>query len=163
LWAVLCWLSILASTGKSVAEVVHDHWQRFGRSYYQRHDYEGLEVKAATEMVDALRGKLPNLKGATIADSHVMLADDFSYTDPVDKSRSDHQGIRILLDDGSRIVCRLSGTGTAGATMRLYVERYSKDGGTQSIDEVLAPLIQAAKDLLELRERLGADEPTIIT
>ena len=163
LWAVLCWLSILASTGKSVAEVVHDHWQRFGRSYYQRHDYEGLEVKAATEMVDALRGKLPNLKGATIADSHVMLADDFSYTDPVDKSRSDHQGIRILLDDGSRIVCRLSGTGTAGATMRLYVERYSKDGGTQSIDEVLAPLVQAAKDLLELRERLGRDEPTIIT
>ncbi|HKC66020.1 MAG TPA: alpha-D-glucose phosphate-specific phosphoglucomutase [Pyrinomonadaceae bacterium] len=163
LWAVLCWLSILASTRKAVAQVVQDHWQRFGRSYYQRHDYEGLEAKAANEMMDALRTKLPNLKGTTIANSQVTLADDFSYTDPVDGSRTDHQGIRILLDDGSRIVCRLSGTGTAGATMRLYVERYRKDSETQPIDQVLAPLVQAAKDLLELSERLGRDKPTIIT
>ena len=163
LWAVLCWLSILASTRKSVSEVVRDHWQRFGRSYYQRHDYEGLEVKAVTEMMDALRSKLPNLKGATIADSRVTLADDFSYTDPVDGSRSEHQGIRILLYDGSRIVCRLSGTGTAGATMRLYVERYRNDGGSQAVDEMLAPLVQSAKDLLELSHRLGRDKPTIIT
>ena len=104
----------------------------------------------------------PN-SGATIADSRVTLADDFSYTDPVDGSRSEHQGIRILLYDGSRIVCRLSGTGTAGATMRLYVERYRNDGGSQAVDAMLAPLVQSAKDLLELSKRLGRDKPTIIT
>jgi phosphoglucomutase len=163
LWAVLCWLSILAATRKPVAEVVREHWQRFGRSYYQRHDYEGLEVTPATQMVDALRDKLPTLAGATLAGSHVAQADDFSYTDPVDGSVSAHQGIRILLEDGSRVICRLSGTGTQGATLRLYVERYLKDGGEGDIAEVLTPLAQAARELLELRERFGSDEPTIIT
>ncbi len=139
MWAVLCWLSIVAATSKPVAEVVHDHWQRFGRSYYQRHDYEGLE------------------------DSRVALADDFSYTDPVDQSISAHQGIRILLEDGSRIVCRLSGTGTQGATMRLYIERYRRDGGDGALEDLLAPLAQAARELLQLRERLGSEAPTLIT
>ncbi len=163
LWAVLAWLSILAVARKSIAEVVRVHWQRFGRSYYQRHDYEGLESKPATEMIDALRDKLPTLPGTTIAGSRVVTADDFSYKDPVDKSVSARQGIRILLEDGSRIVCRLSGTGTSGATLRVYVERYLRDGGTTSVEEVLAPLVQAARQLIELRERCGREEPTLIT
>jgi phosphoglucomutase len=163
LWAVLCWLSILAVTRKPVEEVVREHWQRFGRSYYQRHDYEGLEVKPATEMMDAMRDKLQTLSGTAMGGSRIKEADDFSYTDPVDGSVSAHQGIRLLLEDGSRVICRLSGTGTEGATLRLYVERYLKDGGAGDIEEVLAPLAQAARELLELRERFGSDEPTIIT
>jgi phosphoglucomutase len=163
LWAVLCWLSILSATRKPVTEVVNDHWERFGRSYYQRHDYEGLELNAATEMIDALRNKLPTLIGLTAAGSRVAVADDFSYTDPVDQSVSAKQGIRILLEDGSRIVCRLSGTGTEGATLRLYVERYLKDGGKAVLEDVLAPLVKVARDLLELRQRSGREEPTVIT
>ncbi|HEX8919910.1 MAG TPA: alpha-D-glucose phosphate-specific phosphoglucomutase, partial [Pyrinomonadaceae bacterium] len=163
LWAVLSWLSILAATRKPVEEVVRQHWQRFGRSYYQRHDYEGLEVTPATEMIEQLRDKLQTLAGTSLAGSHIAEADDFSYTDPVDGSVSAHQGIRILLEDGSRIICRLSGTGTEGATLRLYVERYQRDGGAGDIEEVLAPLTQAARELLQLRERFGSDEPTIIT
>jgi phosphoglucomutase len=163
LWAVLCWLSILAVTRKSVASVVQEHWQRFGRSYYQRHDYEGLLVGPATEMIDALRAKLPTLPGVPVAGTQIARADDFSYTDPIDGSVSARQGIRILLADGSRIVCRLSGTGTEGATLRLYVERYLKDGGEGNIDDVLAPLVHAARELLEVRERVGKDEPTIVT
>lgn len=163
LWAVLCWLSILAATRKSVEAVVKDHWQRFGRSYYQRHDYEGLELAAATEMVDALREKLPAVVGRAVGPSAIASADDFSYTDPVDQSVSTNQGIRILLNDGSRIVVRLSGTGTEGATLRIYVERYLKDGGAGNIEEILAPLVATAKELLELRERCGRDEPTIVT
>ena len=114
-------------------------------------------------MIDALREKLPTLPGTSVAGSNITLADDFSYTDPVDGSVSARQGIRILLEDGSRIVCRLSGTGTEGATLRVYVERYLKDGGEGNIEEVLAPLVQEARKLLEMRERLGKDEPTIIT
>ena len=163
LWAVLCWLSILAETRKAVADVVRDHWQRFGRSYYQRHDYEGLELTAATQMVEALRQKLPTLPGASLAGSRVTMADDFSYTDPIDGSVSTHQGIRVLLEDGSRIVCRLSGTGTEGATVRLYVERYLNDGGAGEIEVVLKPLVVAARELLELRAHIGREEPTIVT
>ncbi len=163
LWAVLCWLSILAATRKSVAEIVHDHWQRFGRSYYQRHDYEGLELTSATEMIEALRAKLSTLIEQPVAGSRVAHADDFSYTDPVDGSVSAQQGIRLLLEDGSRIVCRLSGTGTEGATLRLYVERFQQDGGDGDLEAVLAPLAHAARELLELRAWCGRDEPTIIT
>lgn len=163
LWAVLAWLSILATTRKSVTEVVEDHWQRFGRSYYQRHDYEGLDAKAAGDMYEALRGKLSTLKGTSMAGSTVANADDFSYKDPVDNSVSEHQGLRILLEDGARVICRLSGTGTEGATVRLYLERYQNDGGKQDIEKVLAPLVQAANGLLEMRERCGRDKPTIIT
>jgi phosphoglucomutase len=163
LWAVLCWLSIMSAERKPLSEVVSDHWRRFGRSYYQRHDYEGLELTTATEMIDELRDRLPALAGTTVAGSRIERADDFSYTDPVDHSVSARQGIRILLEDGSRIICRLSGTGTGGATLRLYVERYLKDGGVGVIEEVLAPLVQAGRDLLELRKRLGKEEPTIVT
>jgi phosphoglucomutase len=163
LWAVLCWLSIIAALRKPVAQIVREHWQRFGRSYYQRHDYEGLELAAATQMIDALREKLPTLSTGAVAGSRVARADDFSYTDPVDGSVSSRQGLRILLEDGSRIVCRLSGTGTEGATLRLYVERYLKDGGGGVIEEVLRPLVQAARELLDVRKRVGQDEPTLIT
>ena len=162
-WAVLCWLSILAETRKSVSEVVGDHWRRFGRSYYQRHDYEDLDLTKATEMMEALRDKLSTLRGVSIAGSRIAHADDFSYTDPVDGSVSARQGIRVLLEDGSRIVCRLSGTSTTAATLRLYVERYLKDGGVGVVAEVLAPLVQAARELLDLRERIGREEPTIVT
>ncbi len=163
LWAVLCWLSVLASTRRSVEEVVRAHWQRYGRSYYQRHDYEGLEVAPATEMINALRDRLPTLVGAAVAASRVLHADDFSYRDPVDGSVSAHQGLRVLLEDGSRLVFRLSGTGTQGATLRLYLERYLADGGDSDTAQVLAPLARAARDLLDLRARCGTEEPTVIT
>jgi phosphoglucomutase len=163
LWAVLCWLSILASTRQSVAQVVQHHWDHFGRSYYQRHDYEQLDASAAAEMIDSLRNRLPTLGEQSFAGTRVVIADDFGYTDPVDGTVSTRQGIRILLADGSRIIFRLSGTGTEGATLRLYFERYLKDGGRANIDEVLQPLVQAAKELLQLRETFGRDAPTVVT
>ncbi len=163
LWAVLCWLSILAAKRQSVAEVVLEHWRRFGRSYFQRHDYEALEVETANKMIAALRDRLPALAGTSFAGSYIVSADDFSYTDPVDGSVSARQGIRLLLADGSRLVCRLSGTGTEGATLRLYLERYRQDGGEGEINQVLAPLVQAARGLLALRAYCGRDEPTLIT
>lgn len=162
-WAVLSWLSILAHTGKSVREVVEEHWRRFGRSYYQRHDYEGLDVIPANGMITALRDRLPHLIGQEIAGSSVKAADDFSYTDPIDGSVSAHQGLRIILQDDSRMVFRLSGTGTEGATLRIYLERPLNDGGSANIDEVLAPLVKAAKEILALQEHCGRDKPTIIT
>jgi phosphoglucomutase len=163
LWAVLCWLSILAATRQSVAQILQAHWQRFGRSYFQRHDYEELDAPAAREVVEALRHRLPTLSGARLAGSPVTRADDFSYTDPVDGSVSNQQGIRLLLDDGSRIVCRLSGTSVEQATIRLYLERYRDDGGRADVNTVLGPLARAAVELLELRERCGRDHPSVIT
>ncbi|PYS92563.1 MAG: alpha-D-glucose phosphate-specific phosphoglucomutase [Acidobacteria bacterium] len=163
LWAVLAWLSIIAATRESVAAVVRAHWQRFGRSYYQRHDYEALDAAAAGRMIAALRAKLPALAGTDFAGERIARADDFSYTDPLDGSVSEHQGIRILLADGSRVVCRLSGTGTQGATLRIYLERFREDDGTGQVDEILAPLVEAAKELLELRAYCGRDVPTVIT
>jgi phosphoglucomutase len=163
LWAVLAWLSILAVRGKSVEEIVREHWQRFGRSYYQRHDYEGLDAAAAAEMVEELRGRLPALAGTQLAGMKIAGADEFGYTDPVDASAATRQGIRIFLEDGSRAVLRLSGTGTEGATLRIYVERYRDDGGRGDIDEALAPLVGGVRELLALRERFGTDEPTVVT
>jgi len=163
LWAVLCWLSILAVTGKSVEEVVRDHWRRFGRSYYQRHDYEGLDAAAAAEMMSELSGGLDNLAGTPLAGSRVERADEFGYTDPVDGSTTSRQGVRIFLEDGSRAVLRLSGTGTAGATLRIYIERYRDDAGASDIEEVLGSLKQGVRELLRLRERFGTDEPTVVT
>ena len=116
-WAVLCWASILGATGKSVCEVVQEHWQRFGRAYYQRHDYEGLDPQAAQTMYAAVQAALPGLVNTSLAGSTVRTADDFAYTDPVDGSTSEHQGLRLCLADGSRLVVRLSGTGTEGATL----------------------------------------------
>jgi phosphoglucomutase len=163
LWAVLCWLSILASKGKSVEEIVRDHWRRFGRSYYQRHDYEALDATAAGEMVAELRGNLTTLAGTTLAGSSVASADDFSYTDPVDGSTTSGQGIRIFLEDGSRLVLRLSGTGTSGATLRIYLERFRDDGGASDANEILSMLTRGVREMLRLRERFGTDEPTVVT
>ena len=163
LWAVLCWLSILATTGKSVSHLVHEHWQRFGRSYYQRHDFEGLDAATATAAIAALRETLPTLVGNSLAGSSICEADDFSYTDPVDGSVSAQQGLRIQLADGSRIVCRLSGTGTGTATLRVYAERYDPQGGNAQPDSVLAALIQDTVRLLELRERCGVERANVVT
>jgi phosphoglucomutase len=162
-WAVLAWLSILAHTGKSVEHVVREHWRRFGRSYYQRHDFEGLDTDATARMIAALREKIPGLNGGTFAGSNITTADDFSYTDPVDGSTTTKQGIRLLLEGGSRVVFRLSGTGTSGATLRLYVERYINDAGVKDVNEVLAPLLKEAKELLRLQEFTGRDKPSVIT
>ncbi|HVF42351.1 MAG TPA: alpha-D-glucose phosphate-specific phosphoglucomutase [Pyrinomonadaceae bacterium] len=163
LWAVLCWLSILAAKGKSVEEIVRDHWRRFGRSYYQRHDYEGLNAAAATAMVAELRENLNALAGTALAGGRVARADDFSYTDPVDGSTTAGQGLRIFLEDGSRVVLRLSGTGTSGATLRIYLERFRDDGGEADNSEVLRTLTDGVREMLRLRERFGTDEPTVVT
>ena len=162
LWAVLCWLSILASDRRPLASVVQDHWRRFGRSYYQRHDFEDLDAAVANRLMEDLRRKLPDVAGISLAGNTVKLADDFSYTDPVDGSTSENQGLRFLLADGSRIVCRLSGTGTAGATLRVYLEGYRTESGLP-IGQILEPLSQAAMKLLNLEELTGRKKATVIT
>jgi phosphoglucomutase len=164
-WAVLFWLNILAATGKSVNDIVREHWARFGRNYYSRHDYEAVESASAQEVMAGLRHKLPALAGQAYGGYRVALADDFSYTDPVDKSVSSHQGIRIVMTDGSRIVFRLSGTGTEGATVRLYLERYEADPARHSLDtqDALAALIAIAEEISELKKRTGRERPSVIT
>jgi phosphoglucomutase len=162
-WAVLAWLSILSYTGKSVEEVVRAHWKRFGRSYYQRHDFEGLDTDAANKMIGTLREQLPSLVDRDFGGDKIQTADEFSYTDPVDGSTATTQGIRLLLSDGSRAVFRLSGTGTSGATLRLYVERYLDDGGKEDVNKILEPLLKDAKELLRLREFVGKDQADVIT
>ncbi|HHO68799.1 MAG TPA: alpha-D-glucose phosphate-specific phosphoglucomutase, partial [Gammaproteobacteria bacterium] len=134
LWAVLFWLNLLAVRKESVADIVTGHWRRFGRNYYSRHDYEGVDAAAAGELMDDLRKQTGTLAGKRFGDLEVSLADDFAYTDPVDGSVSEHQGIRVLFGDGSRIVYRLSGTGTEGATLRVYLERYEPDTERQQQD-----------------------------
>jgi phosphoglucomutase len=163
LWAVMCWLSIIAARRKPVAVIVREHWQRFGRSYYQRHDHEGLDATAAAETVAGLRDRVPSLVGEPLAGSRIARADDFGYTDPVDGSVSQKQGIRLFLEDGSRVVFRLSGTGTSGATLRIYLERFRRDGGESDIEEVLGGLARGVRDFLSLRARFGRDEPTVVT
>ncbi len=162
IWAVMCWLSILARAGKSAEQLVKDHWNQFGRSYYQRRDFEGLDSSGATRMIETLRENLPRLKGSVFAEVRLTGADEFSYKDPVDGSVSRRQGIRIFLDDGSRVVCRFSGTGTAGVTLRLYLERYRAEGGLQ-LESLVQPLAQAALDLLRMREFCGRDRADVIT
>lgn len=163
LWAVLAWLSMLASSGRSVSDLVHEHWRRFGRSYYQRHDYEGLDAEPAAEMIAEVKAKLETLPGTPLGDTRIERADDFGYTDPVDGSTTSGQGIRFFFEDGSRVVMRLSGTGTQGATLRIYLERYRNDGGTGDVDEILDPLARDVRAFLKLTERFGRDEPSLIT
>ena len=155
LWAVLAWLSILAHTGKSVDQVLRDHWSKFGRSYYQRYDYEGVSAEGANAMFADLRAKLGSLAGTPLAGSRIARADDFSYTDPVNGATASNQGTRIFLEDGSRVILRLSGTGTEGATLRAYFESYSKDNIAQDADAMIRPLAQAVSTLLDLEGRLG--------
>jgi phosphoglucomutase len=163
LWAALCWLSILANTRKSVSEVAHDHWRRFGRSYFQRHDYERLDSSGAAQMIQDLQAKLPSLGKQNLSGMRVALADDYLYHDPVDGTDTKNSGIRLVFDDGSRIVCRLSGTGTEGATLRLYLERFQKDEIDDDLGLALSPLSETAHDLLEIKRRFGLDGPTLVT
>lgn len=165
LWAVLFWLNILSQTGKSVAEILRAHWATYGRNYYSRHDYEGVDSGAAETLVDELKKNMPALRGKTYAGSRIAYCDDFSYKDPVDGSVSTRQGLRIGLEDGSRIVFRLSGTGTEGATLRVYLERYEADPTKQQDDAqlALADLIAAADDIAGIRRITGRSAPTVIT
>jgi phosphoglucomutase len=165
LWAVLLWLDILAARRQPVLDIVREHWRRFGRNYYSRHDYEEVDADAANGVMARLRGLLPELPGRRLGAFTVKAADDFAYTDPVDGSISRGQGIRILLAGGSRIVYRLSGTGTAGATLRLYLERFEPDPSRhdESPQTALADLIALAGELAELRGRTGRDRPSVVT
>jgi phosphoglucomutase len=165
LWAVLFWLNILAVRQQSVETIVQEHWQTYGRNYYSRHDYEGVESDRANTLVANLRSALPSLKGKRYGSYEVAYGDDFSYTDPVDGSVSEKQGIRIGFTDGSRIVFRLSGTGTEGATLRVYLESYEPDTAKQSLDPqvALAELIQIADEVAQIRILTDRSEPTVIT
>ncbi len=165
LWAVLFWLNILAVTQKSVAELVTQHWRHYGRNYYSRHDYEGVDPERAERLVQNLRDKLPRLPQQKFGNYTVQYADDFRYEDPVDGSVSEHQGIRIGFTDGSRLIYRLSGTGTQGATVRVYMERYEPDVHKQGLDAqvALAELIAIADQVAGLREITGMERPTVIT
>jgi phosphoglucomutase len=165
IWAVLFWLNILAVRGESVEAILRDHWKTYGRNYYSRHDYEGVDSAAANGLVEHLRGSLATLPGQTVAGCEIATADDFAYTDPVDGSVSTAQGIRIGLKDGSRVVFRLSGTGTEGATLRVYLERFEPDLTKHAIETqtALAPLIALADALAGIKERTGRTEPTVMT
>jgi phosphoglucomutase len=165
LWAVLFWLNILAVRQQSVEQIVQEHWQTYGRNYYSRHDYEGVESDPANTLMENLRSSLSSMKGKQFGSYQVEYADDFSYTDPVDGSVSQKQGIRIGFTDGSRIVFRLSGTGTQGATLRVYLESYEPDVAKQNLDpqEALADLIAIADEVAQVRSLTGMDKPTVIT
>jgi phosphoglucomutase len=164
-WAVLFWLNILAVQGKPVETILREHWARYGRNYYSRHDYEAVDATAASKLIDDLRAALPSLPGKRLGAYTVAHADDFAYTDPIDQSVSTHQGIRVEFSDGSRIVFRLSGTGTEGATLRVYIERFEPEAARHGIEtqEALAGLIAAADELAGIRARTGRDKPTVMT
>ncbi|MBN9250739.1 MAG: alpha-D-glucose phosphate-specific phosphoglucomutase, partial [Mesorhizobium sp.] len=165
LWAVLLWLSIIAARGESVKEIVTKHWATYGRNYYSRHDYEEVETERANALVSELRGKLASMPGTKVRGLTVEKADDFAYHDPVDGSVSEHQGIRVLFEGGSRVVFRLSGTGTSGATLRVYIERYEPDPSKHGMETqaALADLIAAADDIAGIRSHTGRDKPSVIT
>ncbi|MEI9404158.1 alpha-D-glucose phosphate-specific phosphoglucomutase [Mesorhizobium argentiipisi] len=165
LWAVLLWLNILAARGESCKDIVTKHWETYGRNYYSRHDYEEVESDRANALVDELRAKLGSLPGTTARGLKIAKADDFAYRDPVDGSVSEHQGIRILFEGGSRVVLRLSGTGTSGATLRVYIERYEPDKARHDLDtqEALADLIAAADDIAGIKSHTGRNKPSVIT
>lgn len=164
LWAVLLWLNILAVRRQSVADIVNEHWVDFGRNYYSRHDFEGVDTDVANKVMQRLRGELASLAGTSIDGQTIEKADDFAYHDPVDQSVSAHQGIRILFDNGSRIVVRLSGTGTTGATIRIYIERYEADEDKLALDtqEALAELIAIAEKIIQVKAITGFKAPTAI-
>jgi phosphoglucomutase len=166
LWAVLFWLNLQAATGLSVEELVRRHWARFGRHYYSRHDWEGIPTECADTLMADLRGLLDALPGRDCGNGlRIVLADDFAYTDPVDASVSTRQGVRLIFADGARIVFRLSGTGTEGATLRVYLERFEADPAAHDrpVQQVLAPLTALADALAGIRTRTGMQAPTVIT
>lgn len=165
LWAVLLWLNILAVRGESAKQIVTEHWATYGRNYYSRHDYEEVETDRANALVEELRAKLGSLPGTSVRGMKIASADDFAYHDPVDGSVSKNQGIRVLFEGGSRVVFRLSGTGTSGATLRVYIERYEPDTSRHDLDtqEALADLIAAADDIAGIRSHTGRAKPSVIT
>jgi phosphoglucomutase len=165
LWAVLFWLQILAVRGEPVSRVMDSHWATYGRHYYSRHDYEAIASDAAHSLYDRVKGMLPSLVGRSFAGRLISAADDFGYTDPVDGSVSRGQGLRVLLEDGSRVVLRLSGTGTQGATLRVYLESYVPCSGDlhQNPQQALGSMIRAIDELAEIRSRTGMERPTVIT
>ena len=165
IWAVLLWLNILAVRGESVAAIMADHWATYGRNYYARHDYEAIAKDKADALMAALRASLDRLPGTTNSGGTIKSADDFAYTDPTDQSVSRNQGVRILFTDGSRVVFRLSGTGTEGATLRVYLERYVGTDGDlgMATGDALAPLIAAAQEVADIAGYTGMDQPSVIT
>jgi phosphoglucomutase len=165
LWAVLLWLNILAARKEPARAIVEAHWKEYGRNYYARHDYEGIDTAAANGLIDDLRARLATLPGTEVAGLRVAKADDFAYHDPVDGSTSSNQGIRILFEGGSRVVFRLSGTGTSGATLRVYIERYEPASGRLDLAtaDALAELIAAAEEVASIRVRTGRVAPDVIT
>ena len=164
-WAVLFWLNILAARRESVEAIVRSHWAEYGRDYYTRHDYEEVDAAKAQGLVENLRQRLSSLPGKVFSGHAVQSAEDFRYVDPVDGSVAEHQGIKLLLAEGARIVFRLSGTGTAGATLRIYIERFEPDAGKHDLDPqvALASLIAAADEIADIKTALGVDGPTTVT
>lgn len=165
IWAVLFWLNLIAVQQQSVEEITRAHWRRFGRHYYTRHDYEAIDSQAANELMEHLRNNAPGLTGKQFGNYVVTLADDFSYRDPVDNSLTENQGIRLLFEDESRIVFRLSGTGTEGATLRVYIERYVNDTSLLDLEtqSALAELIEIAGEVAEIKSRCQRSAPDVIT
>ncbi|RYG90746.1 alpha-D-glucose phosphate-specific phosphoglucomutase [Loktanella sp. IMCC34160] len=165
LWAVLLWLNILAATGKPVADLMADHWAEFGRNYYSRHDYEAVETEKANALMDGLRARFAELPGQSVGPVTVAAADEFSYDDPVDGSHSAGQGVRITFTSGGRVVFRLSGTGTEGATLRVYLEDRETDPARMTRDpqEALAPIIAAADEIAGISAHTGRSAPDVVT
>ncbi len=165
IWAVLFWLNLIAIKQQSVEEITRSHWKCFGRHYYTRHDYESIDSESADELMKNLRSKAISLAGTEYSDFKILLCDDFSYTDPVDNSVTENQGIRILFEDESRIVFRLSGTGTEGATLRVYIERYVADPTLHDMptQTALAELIDIANTIAEIKIRCNRTHPDVIT
>lgn len=165
LWAVLCWLNLLAATGESVESMVRKHWQTYGRNVYSRHDYEGVPTEQANAVMAHIKAQFSSLPGQVFGSYTVQTVDDFSYTDPIDGSVSTGQGLRILFACGSRVVIRLSGTGTEGATIRVYLEAFTEDPAHQQLDaqQALAELITVSHQISQLPQLTGRQQPTVIT
>jgi phosphoglucomutase len=165
LWAILFWLNLIAKKRQSVADIVHEHWQKFGRDIYCRHDYEAVETPIANAIVEHLREQLPELAGKTFGAYTIKFADEFSYHDSIDGSISKNQGVRVGFTNGSRIVFRLSGTGTVGATLRIYLEKFEPDATKHDQDAqvALADLIELAEQFCQVKQRTGRTEPNVIT
>ncbi|BBE71330.1 alpha-D-glucose phosphate-specific phosphoglucomutase [Oharaeibacter diazotrophicus] len=165
LWAVLLWLNILAVRGESLKAIQDAHWAEFGRTFYTRHDYEAVDTSAAESLMGRLRELLPTLPGTTVAGLEITAADDFAYDDPVDGSVTKGQGVRVMFAGGERVVFRLSGTGTEGATLRVYLESFEPDVARHGLDaqEALAPVIAAADQLAGITARTGRTAPDVIT
>lgn len=163
LWAVLFWLNIVAARQQSVSDIMREHWQEYGRNYYTRHDYEAVDSDNAQKLMEALIARLDELKGSEYNGATITTADEFSYLDPIDNSHSEHQGIRLVFDNDARIIFRLSGTGTAGATLRVYIERLEKNQLDLNAQDALASEIKLADALAHISELTGLFSPTVIT